>query len=127
VWVGISHTTGSYLQNIRDLAKDGYLERGSGDVWLTGSGIRAAVQFRQPDSSRDLQQRWYSRLPGSMAKALELVVNHYPLALEKDELARKMQVSPTTGSFLQNLRDLRGYGLLDFKSGAVRATSMIGG
>lgn len=124
LFVGVSHTTGSYLQNVRELVGDGYLIRETGHVYLTENGHAAARDVALP-SRRELLEFWYGKLTGPQAKALRTIVDRYPKRIHKDELAGELGLSPTTGSYLQNLRDLRGYGLIDIHRGEAVATELL--
>jgi hypothetical protein len=120
LFVGVSHTTGSYQQNVRDLAEQfHYLDRGKGQVNLTASGRKIA----RADVDRDPIEFWKQKLPGAQSKLLSLILEHAPIS--KEELAGKAGVSHTTGSYQQNLRDMRTYGIIDIESGQVAPSELL--
>lgn len=120
LFVGVSHTTGSYQQNVRNLAEAGYLSRGNGAVQLTASGRKAAT----PDVDRDPIEFWKQKLPGAQSKLLSLILDaNRPIS--KEELASQAGVSHTTGSYQQNLRDMRTYGIIDIESGQVAPSELL--
>lgn len=121
LFVGISHTTGSYLQNVRDLAEAGFLERGNGQVTLTALGQKAS----QSDADRDPIEFWKQKLPGAQSKLLSLILEQHPAPISKEDLAVKAGVSHTTGSYQQNLRDMRTYGIVDIEAGQVVASELL--
>ena len=56
------------------------------------------------------------------AKLLREVIAAYPDAIPKDELARRIDVSPTSGAFATNLGRLRTLGAIDYpQQGYVQA------
>lgn len=112
VFCGVSPSTGSFLQNIRDLAGAGYLERGKGDARLTELGEKSAAADLP---GRDLFEMWVHKLDGPQGKMLRTIRD--ARSISKDALAAALGVSPSTGSYLQNLRDLRGYGVVDYDNG----------
>lgn len=116
----VSHTTGSYKQNIRDLTGDGFLIRESGRVSLTGTG-RAAADRVPPVKKADRLAAWCGRLSKSQAAMLRTVAARRSLSVV--DLAIVLGVSHTTGSYKQNIRELRTYGLVATKGGLVSLTS----
>jgi hypothetical protein len=119
LFVGVSHTTGSYQQNVRNLADTGYLERRNGQVALTVTGRAAA----QPDVDRDPIEFWKQKLPGAQSKLLGLILDNAPIS--REQLAEKAGVSHTTGSFQQNLRDMRTYGIIEIESGQINVSELL--
>lgn len=121
LFVGISHTTGSFLGNVRELAEAGYLDRGKGTARLTAAGKKSS----QPDVDRDPIEFWKQKLPGAQTKLLELILEEHPAPISKEDLAAKAGVSHTTGSYLGNLRDMRTYGIVEIESGQVAASELL--
>lgn len=119
LFVGVSHTTGSYQQNVRNLADAGFLGRASGQVVLTGAGKRVA----RPDVDRDPIEFWKQKLPGAQSKLLGLILDHAPIS--REDLAIKAGVSHTTGSYQQNLRDMRTYGIIEIESGQINVSELL--
>jgi hypothetical protein len=122
LFTGVSHTTGSYQQNVRDLVGDGYLIRETGRVSLTGSGRAAAGDVSIPSRAAILDF-WTNKLSGPQAAQLREIVRHREI--RREQLAEILGVSATTGSFQQNLRDMRTYGLIDFKQGTIVLTDLL--
>lgn len=121
---GVSHTTGTFKQDLRELVAAGYVARESGLLKLTSLGrgeARAATTLR---SLRDLQDAWYAALPAPRAAILREVARVYPRAIARPDLAARLGKSHTTGTFKDDLRKLRDYGLVMFASGSVAATPM---
>lgn len=124
LFVGVSHTTGSYQQNVRELVGDGYLMRESGRVSLIDTGRAVAGDVEIP-TRRTLLDFWYAKLSGPQAKILAYLVKAYPEHRSLLQVATAVGVSPTTGSFQQNVRDLATYGLVDRSKGGAVATDLL--
>jgi hypothetical protein len=122
--VGVSHTTGSYLQNVRELAGDGFVMRESGRVSLIDTGRTAAGDVEIP-TRRQLHNFWLAKLDGPQGKILSELLAWYPNPLSMEELGKKVGVSHTTGSFLQNVRDLDKLGLVHRTKGRAAATELL--
>jgi hypothetical protein len=122
LFVGVSHTTGSYQQNVRDLEYAGYLTRYPKAVALTAAGLKLVDQSAAP---RDPVDFWKQKLPGAQAKLLEKILDRYPEPITREELAQVVGVSHTTGSFQQNLRDMRTYGIIEMHHGQAVASQLL--
>lgn len=120
VFCGVSPTTGSFLQNVRDLDGAGYLTRSKGSLALTDLGNKAADATL---SGRNPLEMWTQKLDGARAKMLQAI--YIARSVTKHELAATLGVSPTTGSFLQNLRDLRNYGIVEIDNGEARPSPLL--
>jgi DNA-binding MarR family transcriptional regulator len=122
LYVGVSHTTGTYLQNLRDLEGLGFLTRSSGKVQLTA---RAPISEGARGRYHDPISMWKEKLSGSQAKMLDVIVKRYPKEITVKDLASEVGVSPTTGTYLQNIRDMATYGLIDRGKGTVVASEVL--
>lgn len=124
---GVSHTTGTFKQYVRDLGAAGLLERRPGSaVALTAAGRRRAAALPALRDRAQLHQLWYDKLPGPRAAMLRALVEAYPRPVARDALGTGLGKSPTTGTFKDDLRKLRGLGLVDFvPGGAVVATALL--
>jgi predicted transcriptional regulator len=86
---------------------------------LSAAGKKAA----HPDVDRDPIEFWKQKLPGAQSKLLGLILEHP--AISKEDLAIKAGVSHTTGSYQQNLRDMRTYGIIEIESGQVAPSELL--
>jgi hypothetical protein len=120
VFCGISHTTGSYLQNVRELERTGLVARGKGTARLTDAGNNIADGSV---SGVSVAEMWVSKLDGAQGKMLKTIIEAGQT--DKGALAGALGVSPTTGSFLQNIRDLRNYGVIEIDDGVIRPAEML--
>ncbi len=97
-----------------------------GAVALTEAG-RALAQptgtFRTLD---DLHEAWYRLLDGGQRKILGALVDVYPMALSREELASRTGYEPAGGRFQNLLGSLRTLGVIDYpERGAVVATELL--
>jgi hypothetical protein len=120
VFCGVSHTTGSFLQNIRDLANAGYINRNKDGVEQDELGRQYS---HIPKRDGDLAQMWLDKLDGPQSKMLKTIIDEGTVSTEG--LAALLGVSPSTGSYLQNLRDLRSYGVIDWEKGIAQPSELL--
>jgi hypothetical protein len=126
-YAGVSPTSGSYSQNLAALRAASLIEYGTGgNVALTPEGRRAAAPGSHITNVRDLHDAWARILPAPRKRLLGLLTYVYPEGLTREELARRANVSPTSGSYSQNLAGLRSLGLIEYGSGGlVVATKLL--
>jgi Mn-dependent DtxR family transcriptional regulator len=122
LWVGVSHTTGTFKQYLRNLVGDGYLIRESGHVSLTAQGRAAADPVTVPSRS-EILNFWIGKLSGPQGDMLRQIVDVGEIS--REELAERLGKSHTTGTYKQDLRNMRTYGLIDFKRGQVVLTDLL--
>jgi hypothetical protein len=128
LWIGVSHTTGSFKNNLSRLRVAGVLvDVDRTTVALTPAGrdlVRASLAT--PKSRAELHARWRAKLAGPAAKMLDALLEVYPVALTRTALAERLGVSHTTGSFKNNLSRLRTLGLVvDFDRVTVGAAPLL--
>jgi len=79
-----------------------------------------------PPTVSDLHQAWLEIVTGPQARILREVVAIYPQPIAKAELAKRLDVSPESGSYANNLGRLRTLGVIDYpKRGYVRAQDVL--
>lgn len=123
---GVSHTTGTFKQNVRELVAMGLIDRdAAGSVELAAAG-RELAETPDTDRTDDPIGFWKEKLGQSRAAMLALIVGAFPKSISRDEIAASLNKSPTTGTFKQDLRDMRTYGLVQFGTGGtVRANDVL--
>ena len=87
-----------------------------GYVALTAEGRELASATHAPSTAAELQEYAYRLVGGPKARLLRELVDAYPEALTKQELADRAGASPTSSSFSNNLGSLRSLGLIDYPS-----------
>jgi hypothetical protein len=88
------------------------------------TGRTAAGDVEIP-TRRQLHNFWLAKLDGPQGKILSELLAWYPNPLSMEELGKKVGVSHTTGSFLQNVRDLDKLGLVHRTKGRAAATELL--
>lgn len=122
----ISHTTGSFANNLSALRTAGLIEdRSGGAVSLTDAG-RDVANADIPPSLTKLHEAWARRLSGTQAAMLSVLIGAHPDAITRDSLAEALNIKSDTGSFANNLSKLRTLGLLEDRSRTeVAATTLL--
>lgn len=125
--VGVSPTSGGYFNNLGALRSAGLIHYpNGGTVALTDAGHAAASTDGVPSSTNELHAAVRAKLPPAKWKILEVLIEAYPSAVNKDRLAQAIDVSPTSGGYFNNLGSLRSLGLVDYPSpGAVAAQPVL--
>lgn len=107
--------SGAFNNNLGAMRTAGLIEYPSpGDVALTDAGAAVASVNGAPTSTDELQSMIRSKLPPAKWRIVQALIDAYPDALPKDELANRAQASPGSGAFNNNLGSLRSLGLIDY-------------
>lgn len=121
----VSHTTGSFSNNLSALRTTGLIEdRADGAVALTEVG-RDAANVDSPPSLAELHEVWTRRLSGTQGAMLSVLIGAHPDAITRDALAEALNIKSDTGSFSNNLSKLRTLGLLEDRSRSQVAASTL--
>lgn len=113
---GQSPTSGGFFNNLGALRSAGLIEYPSpGSVALTDAGRNAVDDNADvPTSSEQLQQQVIAMVSGSQAAILRELIDIYPDAIAKGDLAQRVGQSPTSGGYFNNLGRLRSLGMIDY-------------
>jgi hypothetical protein len=110
-------TWGTYKSRLRGA---GLIEPRDGRWFATEAGAQAAGDVELPPSpGPDLVRWWAAKLPGT-AKVAEALIEAWPHGLTKDDLAERIGMSASGGSFGTYLSRLAGPGLIDRSGGLVQ-------
>ena len=122
-FAGVSPNSGSFANNLGRLRTLGLIDYPQpGTVAFTAAGQRRPRAVATPPTLSDLHQAWLEIITGSQARILREVVAIYPQPIAKEELAKRIAVSPESGSYANNLGRLRTLGVIDYpRRGYVRA------
>jgi uncharacterized protein len=124
---GVSPTSGSFANNLGRLRTLGLIDYPQpGSVAFTAAGRRRARPVATPPTVSDLHQAWLEIVTGPQARILREVVAIYPQPIAKEALAKRMDVSPESGSYANNLGRLRTLSVIDYpRRGYVRAKDVL--
>lgn len=110
-----SPTSSSYSNNLGALRSAGLIEypRG-GVVGLTDAGRSCANAAAAPSTVAELHRFVESLVSGPQWRILRALIDAYPSAIAKEDLAAAADASATSSSFSNNLGALRSLGFLDY-------------
>lgn len=116
LFAGASPKSSSYSNNLGHLNNQAGLIHypRPGYVQLTPEGRSVASAAGAPSTAEELQEFAYELVGPAKARILRALVDVYDEALPKDELAVRVDASPTSSSFSNNLGSLRSLGLIDY-------------
>lgn len=122
-----SPTSGGYFNNLGRLRSLGLIDYPQPSyVSLTDAGAEQAHDVEPITGVEELHESWYRILPRPQAAILRALIDIYPEAMRKDDLAAQVDVSPTSGGYFNNLGRLRTLGAVEYPSpGMVRAADIL--
>jgi hypothetical protein len=117
-------TWGTYKSRLRGA---GLIEAKEGRWFATEAGAKAVGDVELPPSpGPDLVRWWAAKLPGTSRMA-EALIQVWPQGLHRDELAARIDMSASGGSFGTYLSRLAGPGLITRDGGEIRLTEEVMG
>lgn len=119
-------TGGTFLTYWSTLKRYGLVEDQGGLIGLTDAGSALVGHVPQdPLSTEELLDQWRGALKAGARQMLDVLVAVYPNALPRDDLAERVEMTATGGTFNTYLGTLRRNGLIDVESGMVRANDAL--
>lgn len=124
---GVSHSSGSYANNLGALRTLGLIDYPStGMVSITPEGLSHTPSVDSPLTTDEMLQSCRNILTNPQAAILDVLHASHPKALSKDEVAEVVGVSATSGSFANNLGAIRSAGMIDYPTkGMVRCSDWL--
>lgn len=125
--IKVSPTSGGYFNNLGALRSAGLIDYPTpGALALTEVGRGIARAPSSPPTTAELHAQIERLLPAAKWKIVAELIDAYPKAMHKDDLANQIGVSPTSGGYFNNLGSLRTLGLIDYpQPGHVVAKSLL--
>src|ERR1041384_2309528 len=112
-----SPTSGGYFNNLGVLRSAGLVDYPAGGlVRLTEDGAASAEPVDIPTTPEELHRQLFAKLSSSQVAILRVLIENYPTALSKDDVADAAGQSRTSGGYFNNLGRLRSIGLIDYPS-----------
>ena len=112
-----SPKSSSYTNNLGALRTAGLIDYPRpAAVALTSDGRLIANADSAPSTTDELHEFVFGLVGAAKARLLQVLIDVYPNALSKTELAERAGASPTSSSFTNNLGSLRALGLIDYPS-----------
>jgi len=122
LFAALSPTAGHTLNMYGGLRSAGLIEYpDAGHVRLTDAGRALADPGSVPQTAEEMQQLLLGRVATAQRKLLTVLIDAYPKALEKQEVAEKAGLSPDAGHTLNMFGGLRSMGLIDYPSSGMVA------
>jgi len=119
-------TGGTFNTYFSTLRRYGLLTEHDGLIELTDAGRAAAgVSTFAPASTAELLEQWRTALKAGARTMLDLLIEAYPNALTRDELAQRAGYEISGGTFNTYLSTLRRNGLADITGDSVRANEVL--
>ena len=127
VWAQQSPKSGGFTNNLGALRSAGMIEYpSSGRVALTQLGSSHVEPVESLMTLSQLHDAWCSYLSGPQERIVRALVEVYPNALSRAELAQMTEQSAGSGGYSNNLGALRSLGLVNYpQSGHVAATELL--
>lgn len=127
LFAGVSPKSSGYRNNLGGLRTDGYIDYPSkGTVEPTPEGEAVAMTDGVPRTTAELHPYVLNLVGGSKAAVLRPLLDVYPEALTKEELAERAGVSASSSGYRNNLGSLRSLKLIDYpKTGLVAALPVL--
>ena len=127
VWSNQSPKSGGFTNNLGALRSAGLVEYpSSGRVALTALGSSHVEPVEALMTLAQLHDAWCSYLSGPQERIVRALVEIYPDAITRAELADVTEQSANSGGYSNNLGALRSLGLVDYpQSGHVAATALL--
>jgi hypothetical protein len=125
----VSHTTGSFSNNLSALRQAGLIEDASSTALrLTRAGKAQVTNVPAIRSVDDVHRLWHERgaVSGTQWRMVEQLIAAYPRPVSRAAIAAALGVQADTGSFSNNLSKLRTLGLMaDVSKSDVIATELL--
>jgi uncharacterized protein len=127
LFAGASPKSSGYTNNLGALRSAGLIDYLSpGTASLTNDGRAIADATAAPSTVEEMHAYVRELVGGSRWRILEVLVDVYPEALAKDELAERAGVSASSSGYTNNLGSLRSLGLIDYPApGHAAATPVL--
>lgn len=127
VFANQSPKSSGFLNNLSRLRSQGFINYPvRSKVALTTKGQKIAKLTTPINSMAQLHKAWYSKLSNPQARIAKALVQQYPSAIERAELAELTNQSAKSSGYLNNLSALRSLGIIDYPaSGQVVATKLL--
>jgi hypothetical protein len=106
------HSGGGFNNALGALRNKQYIV-GSDPIEITDEGLTALGEYEALPTGLDLVRHWQSQFPKAEKTILDVLIDHYPKALTKTELAEESGYESSGGGFNNALGRLRTYELID--------------
>jgi hypothetical protein len=115
--VGLRPTSGGFKNYLGSLRSSGLIDYpADGSVALTDAGRAKASPPDAPPTTEELHRQVMGLLGGSQRRILQILIDAYPSAVDRETLAAGVGLSVTSGGFKNYLGQLRTLGMVGYPS-----------
>lgn len=127
LFAGVSPKSSGYSNNLGAMNTSGLISYPSrGFVQITDEGRAHVGDVDAPASTEELHDKVRGLVPEARWRIIQPLIDAYPDALSREDLADLAGVSPASSGYSNNLGALRSLGLLDYpERGQVVASDML--
>lgn len=123
---GFKITGGTFQTYWGQIKRAGLVEEHAGEISVTAAGLDyAGVTEPDPMTTDELLDVWRRALKKGAREMLDVLVEHYPSGLTRDELAECVGMTASGGTFQTYLGQLRRNGLAETDGGEVVASETL--
>jgi uncharacterized protein len=120
----MKRTGGTWANYVSLLRKAGYLDEDGETVGLTPAGLSAAGNVERPAPGTLIEQ-WKDALGSGPAKMIDVLIEAYPRQIDRANLADRVNMTATGGTFANYLSLLKTNGLAEVKGRKIGASSTL--
>jgi hypothetical protein len=117
-------TGGTWQTYVSRLRTAGFIDEDGATIGVTPAGIDAAGSVDRPAPGSVIQQ-WKSALGSGPSKMIDALIAAHPRDMDRANLADRVGMTATGGTFQTYLSRLRSNGLIDVAGGKIRLTDIL--
>lgn len=121
----MKHSSGTFSTYLGELRRAGLLDETHDGFTLSEAGFEFIGGRPAPMTGKELQEHYLTILRKGAARMLQSLMNVYPRALTRNELAEHAGIAVTSGTFSTYLGDLKRNGLIEQRGKAAFTASAI--
>jgi hypothetical protein len=119
---GLKIRGGTFTTYWGTLKREGLIEENGDDAGVTPEGLEfAGVEQGAPMTAAEIREMWRSKLKRGAREMLDVLVEAYPSAVVRDELALRLDMAVRGGTFTTYLGTLRRNGLVLVEAEGIQA------
>lgn len=125
----LSSTSGGFYNYIYALRSRGYITGGQANGYnITPEGLELLGDYEPvPPDTEAILKMWSAKLSPKLMSILQVLVDEYPNGLSMEELAGKVNLSPTSGGFFNYIYKLNANSLIRKEKKMVYASNEVMG
>jgi hypothetical protein len=125
---GYAPRGGTFMNYFRRLKKEGFIREGMlKEIFITDEGLQAfgGDLPQTPQTADERIAMWREKLTTGERKLLDVLVQHYPNAISKEELGEQTGYASTGGTFMNYLRTVRRVQIAVVEGDTVKAADSL--